>query len=218
MSPLLFILFLNDLSTELNIDTNTDNVNDKLTDLFQNILLLFADDTVLLSESLSELQILLNKLSNYCKKWNIFVNTDKTKAMLFKSSNRHQLFVVYYDGTQLEVVDTFIYLGVRLSSNGSFYKAQKHLSAQASKALYSLNSLFNKTCLCVEDKLKLFDFLILSNMNYGSEVWGFHDSQDIEKIHIKILKQILGCVSKHATWQFTENLAEYLYLPQGIKE
>ena len=84
ISPLLFILFLNDLSTELDIDTNTGNVNDELIDLFQTFMLLFADDTVLLSESLSELQILLNKLSNYCTKWNIFVNTDKTKAMLFK--------------------------------------------------------------------------------------------------------------------------------------
>ena len=55
----------------------------------------FADDTVLISESLSELQILLNKLSSYCKKWNIFVNTDKTKAMLFKPSNRPLLFEVF---------------------------------------------------------------------------------------------------------------------------
>ena len=84
ISPLLFILFLYDLSTELDIDTNTGNVNDELIGLFQTFMLLFADDTVLLSESLSELQILLNKLSNYCKKWNIFVNTDKAKAMLFK--------------------------------------------------------------------------------------------------------------------------------------
>ena len=42
-------------------------------------MLLFADDTVLISESLSELQILLNKLSSYCKKRNIFVNTDKQR-------------------------------------------------------------------------------------------------------------------------------------------
>ena len=110
---------------------------------FSKIMLLFPDDTVLISESLSELQLLLNKLASYCKKWNIFVNTDKTKAMLFKPSNRPLLFEVFYDGTQLEIVNSFIYLGIGLSTNGSFYKAQKHLSEQASKALYSLNSLFD---------------------------------------------------------------------------
>ena len=122
LSPLLFILFLNDLSAELGIDTNTGNVNDEVIDLFQKFMLLFADDTVLISESHSELQILLNKLSSYCKKWNIFVYTDKTKAMLFKPSNIPLLFEMFYDGPQLEIVDSFIYLGIRLFSNGSFLK------------------------------------------------------------------------------------------------
>ena len=67
--------------------------------------------------------------------------------MLFKPSNRPLQFEIFYDGTQLEIVESFIYLGVILSSNGSFFKTQKHLSEQASKALYSLNSLFDKTCL-----------------------------------------------------------------------
>ena len=80
-------------------------------------------------------------------------------------------------------MDTFIYLGVNLSCNTSFYKAPKHLSGQASKALYSLNSLFDSTCLCIQDKLKLFDALVLPMMNYGSEVWGFHKSQAIERVH-----------------------------------
>lgn len=45
LSPLLFILFLNDLPAELGIDTDTGNVNDELIDLFQKFMLLFADDT-----------------------------------------------------------------------------------------------------------------------------------------------------------------------------
>ena len=57
LSPLLFILLLNDLSAGLDIDTNTCNVNDELIDFFSEIYVTFADDTVLISESLSELQI-----------------------------------------------------------------------------------------------------------------------------------------------------------------
>lgn len=55
ISPLLFILVLNDISEELNIDTNTGNINDDVVDLFQKCILLFADDTVLITESLQEL-------------------------------------------------------------------------------------------------------------------------------------------------------------------
>ena len=85
------------------IDTNTGNINDDIIDLFQKIILLFADDTVLISESIHELQELLNKLSSYCKKWNIMVNTDKTKATLFKSSNRPESFDIFYDNVRLEM-------------------------------------------------------------------------------------------------------------------
>ena len=84
------------------------------------------------------------------------------------------------------------YTSTPVSSSGSFYKAQKHLSEQASKALYSLNCLFDKTSLCTEDKIKLFDALVLPILNYGCEVWGFHDSQDIEKVHLRFLKRLLG--------------------------
>ena len=40
LSPLLFILFLNDLSKELDIDTNTGNINQEIIDLFQKFILL----------------------------------------------------------------------------------------------------------------------------------------------------------------------------------
>ena len=192
LSPLLFILFLNDLSNKLGIDTNTGNINQDIIDVFQKFILLFADGTILMSDSLQELQILLNKLSEYCKKWNIKVNIGKTKVMVCRCYDRPEHIDVYCDNERLEVVDTFIYLDFNLSSNASFYKAQKHLSEKASRALYSLKSLFESTHLGIQDKLKLFDALVSPIMNYGSEVWGFHNSQDIERVHLRFLKQLLN--------------------------
>lgn len=159
---------------------------------FQKFVLLFADDTLLLAETLPDLQNLLNKLSTYCEKWNITVNTDKTKVLVFKRSNRPEDFDIFYGNVRLDVVRNFIYLGVNVTSNGNFSHAQKHLSEQASKALYSLGHIFDTNVLCVNDKLKLFDSLILPILNYGCEIWSFSKSQDAERIHLKFLKQILG--------------------------
>ena len=131
------------------------------------VILLFADDTLLLAESHSELQILLNKLYIYCKKWNLTVNTGKTKVMLFKLTNRYEHFNIFYNDEPLEIVKTFIYLGVNVSSNGKFYQAQKHLSEQALKALFALKKVFDSTVLCVKDKLKLFDSLVQPILMYG---------------------------------------------------
>ena len=118
---------------------------------FQNFILLFADDTLLLANTVAELQLLLNKLKVYCKKWNIAVNINKTKAMLFKCSNRPEQFELFYDGLIIEAVRNFIYLGVNVSCNGKCFNAQKHLSEQASKALLALSNVFNNNTLFVQD-------------------------------------------------------------------
>ena len=208
LSLLLFILFLNDLSEELNVNVDVSTFDKSIIEQFKKIILLFTDDTLLLANTVSELQSLLNKMSVYCKKWNITVNVNKTKVMLFKCSNRPENIEVLYDGSILENVRNFIYLGVNVSCNGIFFQAQKHLSEQASKALYALSNVLNDDVLLVKDKLKLFDSIILPILMYGSEIWGFCRSNDIEKVHLRFLKQILS-VRKQ-----TSNVAVYGELGQ----
>ena len=48
------------------------------------ICLLYADDIVLFADSKAELQTSLNVLYEYCQKWKLVVNTNKTKLMVFK--------------------------------------------------------------------------------------------------------------------------------------
>ena len=45
--------------------------------------ILYADDRVLLAESAEELQSELNYFYQYCEKWNLKVNTRKSKVMFF---------------------------------------------------------------------------------------------------------------------------------------
>ena len=190
----MFILFLNDLADELEINVNYfDNDGDEI-EQFQKFILLFADDTLLLAETQNELQYtcMLNKLCIYCKKWNIIVNTDKTKIMVFKLSLRPIPLNIYFDEILLESVNNFIYLGVNVSNNGKFFQVQKHLSEQATKAMFALKIFFDNKLLCIEDKLKLFDSLVQPILMYGSEIWGFHKADDVEKVHVRFLKQILG--------------------------
>ena len=130
-------------------------------------------------------------LMAYCDKWNISVNTEKTKVVVFKSGNRRSNVELYFDNILLEQVTSFTYLGVTLSSNGKFFQTQKSLAEQANKALYSLNKLFDKVHLNITEKIKLFDSMILPILNYGCEVWGFHPAPNVEALHLKFLKQIL---------------------------
>ena len=45
--------------------------------------LLFADDTVLFSNTKEDLQRTLNIFENYCTAWKLSVHTSKTKVMIF---------------------------------------------------------------------------------------------------------------------------------------
>ena len=86
LSPLLFILFINDLADFLQGSSNNEEL---LTiDNIQIFLLLFADDTLHLSETSNGLQNLLDKFYLYCNKWNVTANTDKSKVMVSKNETR----------------------------------------------------------------------------------------------------------------------------------
>ena len=78
-SPIMFSLFLNDIELHLQADINAGITIDQLS----IYLLLFADDAVLISESAEGLQSSMNNLFEYCTKWNITVNVDKTKIVIF---------------------------------------------------------------------------------------------------------------------------------------
>ena len=80
ISPFLFALFIND--KELKLQYNLPN--GICIEPLKLYLLLFADDAVLFSETREGLQNHLNNLENYCRKWNLTVNVDKTKIELFR--------------------------------------------------------------------------------------------------------------------------------------
>jgi hypothetical protein len=54
------------------------------------LILLYADDTVLMAESPEELQTLLDTFDDYYTIWNLKVNVDKTKIMIFSRGRQPQ--------------------------------------------------------------------------------------------------------------------------------
>ena len=76
--------------------------------------LLFADDIVLFSNSPDELQTLLNRLHIYSSHWGLKVNTAKIKVCVFQKRRQNINQVWKYNNEELEVVDSFCYLGLKV--------------------------------------------------------------------------------------------------------
>lgn len=64
------------------------NIDNNFVEVFHKFIILFADDTLLLAGEYGELQVMLNQLSFYCKKWQMNLNVNKTEVMIFKSPIR----------------------------------------------------------------------------------------------------------------------------------
>lgn len=190
LSPLLFSMFINDLE-ETFIKAGYNGLD---IDMFKIFMLLYADDIVLFSNSAQELQEGLNLLAEYCNRWKMKVNVDKTKIMVFRKGGmlpRNLSFT--YNGEALEIVNKFRYLGVVFTVGGSFSEAQITLAGQAQKAIFQLNRyLYKFTFLTPRHKVELFDKLIVPILNYGGEVWGFAHANVIEKVQLQFCKRLLG--------------------------
>ena len=134
LSPMLFNLFVNDLK-DIFDDKNepVDLYNIKLNHL------LYADDLILMSKTKEGLQACLDNLGSYCDKWNLRVNIEKSKTMIFNPGSRNMNDHKFYlKDNELEPVKNFTYLGIDISLNGSFSKAIDNLKDKANKAMFPL--------------------------------------------------------------------------------
>jgi len=202
LSPLLFGLFLNDmikyissryqgLSLFSNVihETNPDETVQMYMKLY---ILLYADDTVILAESLDELQKALYAMESYCKENNLQVNVSKTKVIVFSKGKIRKLPKIVFNNIELDVVFSYIYLGVLFNYNGKFNSAQKNLYDKASRAMFGLIAKCRRLRLPLDIQLKLFDSVVKPIMLYGCEVWGPYSSDLANKLQLRFLKIILG--------------------------
>ena len=201
LSPLLFSIYLNDfesyvsrhyqgLSVISNETANNVSIDDAEVYL-RLFVLLYADDTIVMAESPEELQRAINAVANYCDKWNLTINRNKTKIVIFSRGKVRRCPVIVFKNEPLEVVNNYVYLGVSFNYNGRFAKAISKQVSQARRALFSLLSKAVKLRLPVDIVVHLFDQLVKPILLYGCEVWGFENCTQIEVFHRQFCKRLL---------------------------
>ena len=187
-SPLLFMLFVNDIIDNINADLNNIFTINEL----KLFLILYADDQVVFATSPETLQSLLRDIEDYCNAFGLRINTNKTKAMIFENGRYFSYHDFYIYGQKLEIVESFKYLGITFFKNGNWFRTQKCIAKHASFTMHNLFRILNTVELPTYQKCKLFDSLVGSILSFGSEIWGMNEASDIELIHTKFLRRILG--------------------------
>jgi hypothetical protein len=121
LSPLLFNIFVNEIP-ELLLKENCASptlLNSKVP------CLLYADDIVLLSETKEGLQNAINNVKKYCDTWELAINPNKSKVMIFNKSGKFIKHEFKAGPIPLECVNCYTYLGLDITPSGSFSNAKK---------------------------------------------------------------------------------------------
>ena len=201
LSPTLFALFLNDMKSFLEPSMNglstlrdemaRHNLNDVNSNhILKLFLLLYADDSVIFAEKPEELQLGLNLANEYCGKWNLKLNPQKCKIVIFSRGKVRKFPNFTIGNHDIEVMPSFSYLGIKFNYNNKMTIPQKDIVDRASRAMFALIKKAKCKNIPLDTMLFLFNKTIIPILTYGSEIWGGGDLEVIDKLQLKFLKII----------------------------
>lgn len=153
--------------------------------------LLFADDAALTSHSQEGLQRLVDKLSHACKEFGLTISLKKTNIM---AQDAESPPVITIENTQLEVVNSFTYLGSTVSDTLNLDTEISSRIAKAAGVMAKLNKrVWNNSLLSERTKVLVYQACVLSTLLYGSESWTAYARQEkrLNSFHLRCLRRLL---------------------------
>ena len=88
--------------------------------------LLYADDSIVLAENEHQLQTALDTVHQYCTRYNLSVNLNKTKIVVFSRGKVRNFPMFKYGSSTIEVVSEYVYLGVTMMYSNKYAKTIKN--------------------------------------------------------------------------------------------
>ncbi len=205
LSPILFLLFINDLRDVVGRLNKGVQVGDrKLSILF------FADDIAVVAESKEDLEEMLDCIYSYGVHWRIKWNLDKSGVIVFHTKTRSP--IVY--GTNcinicncnhhfrfgpflINEVLVYRYLGLEIDYRLVLKDFKlKILSKARSNCGRIWYMGIKEGVLSVKAAINLYQSLVVSGLEYGSEIWGFDKWSNGEQVQYHMARSILRCSFK----------------------
>ncbi len=165
-SPYLFKSFLKDLGKSL------DDAHGVV--MYKNIIkhLLWADDLYLVSTTAPGIQKQIDNLSGYCKKWQLVVNTMKTKIVIFgRVEIPPDTFTL--NGNTIEIAEKYSYVGNQVTAKSNpFSDIESTIIQKCYRSNYKIREYCEKMGQLPPTLAKhFFETLLLPIIEYGSEIW-----------------------------------------------
>uniref|UniRef100_A0A8D8UNP4 Craniofacial development protein 2 n=1 Tax=Cacopsylla melanoneura TaxID=428564 RepID=A0A8D8UNP4_9HEMI len=154
----------------------------------------YADDTVLLANTMEELQNLLNEVTEVCDKYGLRLNTAKTKFMIVsKNKSRCTTTPLKAYGVNLEKTSSINYLGSFIHED---WDPQREIKIRIEKARSAFLKFKNLLCgheIKLQLKIRMLRCYVFSVLLYGVESWTLTDTilKKIEAFEMWTYRRIL---------------------------
>ena len=147
----------------------------------------FADDIGLASDTVQQACKLLIEVERHCNRIGLGLNAKKTKVL---PQNVDDPTVTTLNGTVLEVVQDFVYLGAWIASTQRDIKVRR---ARAWQALHGMSKIW-KSSMSDQLKRRLFVATVESVLLYGSEAWtlSVQDEKALDGVYTRMLRMALN--------------------------
>ena len=189
LGPLLFLIFINDLETDI------------LSKLCK-----FADDTKLgravgNEEEVNILRRELNKLHTWAQDWQMAFNVDKCMVMHFGSQNKHHEYEM--GGCKLKQTVLERDLGVMISSTGKVSKQCLVASKKANSVLGMIKR--TVTSRSRDVIVRLYKTLVRPKLEYCVQMWCPYLQKDIDLLE-KVQRRATRLITKCRKWSYEDRL------------
>ena len=126
----------------------------------------YADDTTLITESVEDLKLLLIQVKSESGNHGLYLNLKKTKIM-----SNTDLETFNLEGENIEVVDSFIFLGSTIHKEGGCDLEIRRRLSLGRAAMNKLSVLMKSHDISRNTKIMLVNRLVFPTVLYGAESW-----------------------------------------------
>jgi len=155
--------------------------------------LMYADDTAFFVKDATDATDCLSSFSHTSSVFGIHTWWPKTKLQSVGSDSGPDLLNVAIDGNPVDLVESLTYPGSIQTCDGYCRSDITRRIGLTSSAMSSLNNIWNTKHLSIQTKVRVYQTLVLSILQYASETWTSlaSDMKTTESFHMKCQRRIL---------------------------
>ena len=179
-SPLLFDIYINDILNSIN-PVEVPGLQNGLRGL------MFADDTVILADSILDLTTKLCSIDRWMIDNAMEINPSKCGIMVIRSDplNLEPIAPIAYNGENIPMVDKYVYLGIEFNNMLNIDLMSKHRIDKGKQTVGMLVKQLANNRMPLGYRLMLVKSIVIPTIHYGSEIFGMCE------VRVNSLKRIL---------------------------